>query len=120
MASFVLEEPVWVDFINGTTPPEALSPIAPGPSTSRYVLVFAFLLSIPFIVNYFIIWVIFQYTHLVKQIGKVPPTLPHLVPLLGSTLSFVWGGTSFGKYATYVDALPSHHDQSLSMLLTEF
>lgn len=111
MALFLLEKPVWANlvpiftvmqFSNGTTPWQAPRALASGPSTLRYVFVLAFLFSIPFIVNYAIIWVMFRHTHLTEKVGKIPPTLPHLVPLLGSTISFVWDGANFVKYATYV------------------
>jgi len=118
MALFLLEKPVWADlvpnftvvqFSNGTTPWQAPRALASGPSTLRYVFVLAFLFSIPFIVNYAIIWVMFRHTHLTEKVGKIPPTLPHLVPLLGSTISFVWDGANFVKYATYVGPHSSPH-----------
>lgn len=115
MALSLLEESVWADSMpkytvvqlnNETTPWHASWALAAGPSTLRPVFVFAFLFSIPFILNYAIIWVMFRRSHLTEKDGKIPPTLPHLVPLLGSTISFVWDGASFFKYATYVGPHP--------------
>ena len=68
----------------------------------RPILVSLFVLSIPFIFNYIATWLFFQIRHWSKKSAKVPPTIPHLIPFLGSSLDLGLNALNFVKYSTYV------------------
>ena len=66
----------------------------------RKAAVSLFLLSVPFIFNYTATWIFFQLSHLSNKAVKVPPTIPHMVPVLGSTYHFAFSGLNFVRDAT--------------------
>ncbi|CAE7194177.1 hypothetical protein P3342_009588 [Pyrenophora teres f. teres] len=68
-------------------------------NTYRQTLVFAGILSIPFISNYLFILIQYHWTNIRRTDGQIPPQYPAL-PVIGSTLSFLWDGASFVKKAT--------------------
>lgn len=55
----------------------------------------------PFIFNYIATWFFFQLSHMVsKTASKVPPTVPYMIPILGSTYNFAFNGLDFVHKAT--------------------
>lgn len=66
----------------------------------RLALVGVFVLSIPFIFNYVATWLFFQVRHWSKEAAKIPPTIPHLVPWIGSSLSLAFNAFGFVKWCT--------------------
>ncbi|KAI9876361.1 MAG: hypothetical protein M1830_006662 [Pleopsidium flavum] len=71
------------------------------PGNARVVFVSILLLSIPFVFNYLVIWLFFHVSQWSKKAGKVPPTVPYLVPFLGSTISYLWNPLKFVGSSTY-------------------
>lgn len=67
---------------------------------ARQVLVFTLLLSVPFVVTYLAMWLHFQASWWSKKIGKVPSTIPYLVPFLGSTIPYFRDPFEFVKSST--------------------
>ena len=68
----------------------------------RPALVTIFALSIPFIFNYVATWLFFQITHWSKEAAKIPPTIPHLIPFIGSSFDLGFNALNFVKSSTYV------------------
>jgi len=68
-------------------------------NTCRQTLVFVGILSIPFIFNYLFTLVQYHWANIRRTKGQVPPQYPAL-PIIGSTLSFLWDSASFVKKAT--------------------
>ncbi|KAK4150898.1 cytochrome P450 [Chaetomidium leptoderma] len=58
------------------------------------------LLPFPFLIHYLVGLALFHWTHLRPKDKQVPPTLPHLVPLLGSALPFAFDCVNFIRHAT--------------------
>ncbi len=75
-------------------------------------LVFA-LLPFPFLIHYLVGLAFFHWAHLRPKDKQVPPTWPHLVPILGSALPFAFDCVKFIQQATYVLS-----DHSLRDVLT--
>ena len=65
----------------------------------RKAVVSLFLLSAPFIFNYTTTWIFPQLSHLRNKAVKVPPTIPHMVPALGSSYHFAFSGLNFVRDA---------------------
>ena len=57
-------------------------------------------LSLPFAVNYLLLWLIFQTSKWDKTTEKMPPKIPYLVPFLGSTILYLWNPMKFIKSST--------------------
>ena len=68
-------------------------------NTYRQISVFIGILSIPFIFNYLFVLVQYHWANIRRTKGQVPPQYPAL-PVIGSTLSFLWDSASFVKKAT--------------------
>lgn len=69
--------------------------------TNNARLVFVFLLvSLPFVVNYLVFWLYFQASQRSKGTGKMPPTIPYMVPFLGSTIPYLWNPSRFVRSST--------------------
>ena len=68
-------------------------------ATARLVFV---LLPFPFLIHYLVGLAFFHWAHLRPKDKQVPPTWPHLVPLLGSALPFAFDCVKFIQKATYV------------------
>lgn len=68
-------------------------------NNARLVLVLL-LFSLPFVVNYLVFWVHFQASQQSKRTGKMPPTIPYLVPFLGSTVPYLWNPSRFVRSST--------------------
>jgi hypothetical protein len=66
-------------------------------TTARLVCL---LLPFPFLLHYLVGLAYSPWPHLPPKDKQVPPTLPHLVPLLGSALPFAFDCTRFIKSAT--------------------
>jgi hypothetical protein len=66
-------------------------------TTARLVCL---LLPFPFLLHYLVGLAYFHWIHLRPKDKQVPPTLPHVVPLLGSALPFAFDCTRFIKRAT--------------------
>ena len=60
-----------------------------------------FILSFAFIFNYVAYWLFFQTRHWSKKAAKTPPTIPHLIPFVGSSLSLGFNALEFVKSSTY-------------------
>lgn len=68
---------------------------------SYTALVFVSIICFPFVFNYITTWLFFQISHVVSETAmKVPPTVPYMVPILGSTFNFVFNGLDFVHKAT--------------------
>lgn len=64
-------------------------------------LVVISIICFPFVFNYIATWFFFQISHMASETAiKVPPTVPYMVPILGSTLSFAFNGLDFVHKAT--------------------
>lgn len=70
--------------------------------TPREMLVLVILLATPFVVNYSIAWILFFTAVRSTAAGKKPPSLPYMVPLLGSVVSYVLDPLRFVTTAGYV------------------
>lgn len=68
----------------------------------RPVLVSVLVLSIPFIFNYVATWLFFQIRHWSNEAVKNPPTIPHWIPFIGSSLDLSFNALNFVKSSTYV------------------
>ncbi|KAA8642708.1 hypothetical protein EYZ11_011885 [Aspergillus tanneri] len=66
------------------------------------VLVFLFLLSLPFCIGYSISWVLYHWVNRSNpNTGiRIPPHLPAVIPILGHTIPFLFDGASFVRRAT--------------------
>ncbi|KAL9128893.1 MAG: hypothetical protein Q9217_002515 [Psora testacea] len=81
----------------------------------RPALVALFVLSIPFIFNYVATTLFFRISHRSKEAVKTPPTIPHSIPILGSSLDLGFNALSFvessttrsGKQSPFRVALPN-------------
>lgn len=72
----------------------------------RPVLVSLFVISIPFLFNFVATWLFFQIQSWSKKAARIPPTIPHSIPFLGSSLDFGFNPLNFVKSSTCVR--PSH------------
>lgn len=68
-------------------------------NNARLVLI-GLLFLLPFVVNYLVLWLFFQASQRSKKTGKMPPTIPYLVPFLGSTIPYLWNPSRFVRSST--------------------
>ena len=61
----------------------------------RKVLTAFLLIAFPFVFNYIFTWILFQITHLSNRTGRVPPDIPHAIPLIGNAFEFVFNPGRF-------------------------
>ncbi|KAK4234050.1 cytochrome P450 [Achaetomium macrosporum] len=66
-------------------------------TTARLVLL---LLPFPFLLHYLFGLLLFHWAHLRPKQKQLPPTLPHLIPLLGSAVPFAFDCANFIRKAT--------------------
>lgn len=66
------------------------------------VIVSIFVLSIPFTFNYIATWLFFQISHWSNDAVKNPPTIPHWIPFIGSSVDLSFSALNFVKSSTYV------------------
>lgn len=66
-------------------------------TTARVVLL---LLPFPFLLHYLIGLALFHHAHRRPKPNRVPPTFPHLIPLLGSAIPFAFDCANFIRRAT--------------------
>ncbi len=59
-----------------------------------------FVLSIPFILNYAATWLFFHTRHWSKAAARDPPTIPHMIPFIGSSLDLGFNALNFIKSST--------------------
>lgn len=57
-------------------------------------------LSLSFVLNYIVTWVLYQVGHRRVNAVKVPPAVPHWIPFLGSALEFAFNGRNFVASST--------------------
>ncbi len=70
--------------------------------TFTYTLIFLGLLclSLSFLLNYIVTWILYQIGHRRAHAVKVPPTVPHLIPFLGNALDFGFDALNFIAIST--------------------
>jgi hypothetical protein len=73
-------------------------------TTARMVFL---LLPFPFLIHYLVGLALFHWAHLRPKDKQVPPTWPHLIPLLGSALPFTFDCVNFIRKTTCVPFLPN-------------
>ena len=70
----------------------------------RPTISFIFILAIPFIFNYVATWLFFKIRLLSKKVKRIPPTIPHFIPFIGSSLELGLSPLKFVNSSTYVQA----------------
>lgn len=71
----------------------------------RPALVSILVVSIPFIFNFVATWLFFQIRNWRKGPVKNPPTIPHWIPFIGSSLDLAFNALKFIKSSTYVQII---------------
>lgn len=72
----------------------------------RPTLLSVFVLSIPFTFNFVATWLFYNTSNLRKKAVKNPPTIPHWIPYIGSSLDLAFNALNFVKSSTYVQIIP--------------
>ncbi|KAH8706987.1 cytochrome P450 [Phaeosphaeriaceae sp. PMI808] len=71
-----------------------------GTGKAHGIFILGVVLSIPILISYFLSWVAYHWTYRTQSGRRVPPKFPAIVPILGSTVPFLWDGAAFVKKAT--------------------
>lgn len=80
--------------------------VSPGVLLPNYLFInlklilLCFTLPLFLLTRYFFAWKMYYRAHLYPKENRIPPTLPHLIPLLGSGIPFAFDCVNFIKYAT--------------------
>ncbi|KAI0479832.1 cytochrome P450 [Xylaria cf. heliscus] len=68
--------------------------------TAKSVILSCLLIFIPLLLRYLLYWLAYHVAYLRRREKQRPPTLPHFIPLLGSTIPFAFDCLNFFKNAT--------------------
>lgn len=66
----------------------------------RVALRYLSIVAIPLIFTYVATWLSFTIQHWSKKDVKIPPTIPYVIPFVGSTCSFVFDTYNFVSLST--------------------